>query len=317
MSQIQKSDNFHQIIILGCGPSSLSAAVQLIRVEIPILMIADEIGGLVQNANLIENLVGFPDGVTGKKFVEMMKETIRKFQIPLIQEKVLYVERKIPVFRIQTQHQLFTSEYLIIGTGTTPNHLNIPGEQRAFQNRLLFYDLYAFTPPKKPMTIGIIGNGDAAYDYALNLANYNYKIVILQRGKLTKALPLLVRRVSENSNITVIPDIKVQELKDTSNSVKILMETPTGMDTKQFDRIFVVIGRSPNLSFLASELLQLYLSNDKLDSNSQIERKITADQEKIWFIGDAKNKNIRQIAVAMGDGIKVAMQISNIIRTKK
>ncbi len=76
MTMHTSDSEYHQLIILGCGPSSLSAAIQLKRANIPFLMITDEMGGLVRNANLIENLLGFPDGIPGKKFVAIMEKFI-------------------------------------------------------------------------------------------------------------------------------------------------------------------------------------------------------------------------------------------------
>ena len=292
--------NFHRAIIIGCGPSSLSAAIQLKRANIEFLMIAEEMGGLIRNANLIENLLGFPNGISGKKMVSIMQETIEMYEIPIMYAKVIDVKYDKKQFWVTTVHDLiFSCEYLIVGTGTIPNILDVPGEEDAFDSNLLFYDIYKFTANRDNIRIGIIGSGDAAYDYALNLVNDSNSIEILQRGNQSKALPLLFNRVSEKSNIEVKSNNSVQKIKVEENKVTVELESKQGPVSKNFDIIFVTIGRSPNISLLSPEVRERFLKAEESEWSDA----------KIWFIGDMKNKKYRQLAIAMGDGIKAALEI--------
>ncbi|MHA1110823.1 MAG: NAD(P)/FAD-dependent oxidoreductase [Promethearchaeota archaeon] len=303
--------NFHHAIIIGCGPSSLSAAIQLKRANIEFLMIAEEMGGLIRNANLIENLLGFPNGISGKKMVSIMQETIEKFEIPVIYAKVGNVKYDKKQYWITTYHDLgtppteltFSCEYLIVGTGTIPNTLEIPGEEEALGRNLLFYDIYKFTGNRDNLRIGIIGSGDAAYDYALNLVIDSNSIEILQRGNKSNALPLLLNRVGEKSNIMVKSNISVRAIKTVDNQLNIELETEHGTVSKNFDLIFVTIGRSPNISLLSPELREKFLESKEGEWLNK----------KIWFIGDVKNKQHRQLAIAMADGIKAAMEITAML----
>ncbi|TFG18161.1 MAG: NAD(P)/FAD-dependent oxidoreductase [Promethearchaeota archaeon] len=302
---IPTSDSeYHQIIILGCGPSSLSAAIQLKRANIPFLLIADEMGGLVRNANLIENLLGFPGGISGKKFAAIMEKFIETYQVPVLYSKVIDVRMEKKQFWVTSyQHLIFNCDYLIIGTGTIPNLLQIPGEIEAFSKYLLFYELYRFKDKREGLRIGIVGGGDAAYDYALNLGNSTNTIEILQRRKESSALPILINRVQEKQNIGVTFEIVVKTIIVGEERLELEMDTPTGLILKTYDFLFVTIGRSPNMSFLSPELKELFLEGSASDLVNA----------KIWFIGDIKNKNRRQLAIAMGDGIKAAMDITAML----
>lgn len=311
MSNDPTHHNLHCAIIIGCGPSSLSAAIQLKRANIEFLMIAEEMGGLIRNANLIENLLGFPNGVSGKKMASIMQETIEKFEIPVIYAKVGDVKYDKKHYWITTYYCLGTSlteltfscEYLIVGTGTVPNTLDIPGEDEAFNRKLLFYDIYKFAYNSDNLRIGIIGSGDAAYDYALNLVNDSNSIEILQRGNTSNALSLLLNLVAEKSNIVVKSNTSIRKIKVAENQLNVELETEHGPVSKNFDVIFVTIGRSPNISLLSPELRELFLKgkdHEWLDA-------------KLWFIGDMKNKQHRQLAIAMADGIKAAMEITAML----
>jgi thioredoxin reductase len=303
MEMQMKTINYHQIIILGCGPSSLSAAIQLKRSNIPFLMISEEMGGLIQNANFIENLLGFPNGISGREMIIIMQEFIQNYQIPIIYDKVVDIQIKEDNYWIRTTHELkFNCEYLIIGTGTIPNHLNVPGEIEAHSKNLLYYDIYKFESTKEKMRIGIIGSGDAAYDYALNLGKKNREIEILHRTESSKALPLLIHRVTNTSNIKITSSIIVREIQNSDGRLLLKCESAKRIKDKIYDILFVTIGRSPNISFLSPELKELFLNGKESEYQSK----------KIWFIGDVKNKKYRQLAIAMGDGVKVAMQISTM-----
>ena len=296
--------NFHPVIILGCGPSSLSAAIQLMRANIQFLMIADEMGGLIQNANLIENLIGFPDGISGKDFVSNMDETIKNYQVPVIFSKIVDVKFDKKKYWVTTHQRLtFNCEYLIIGTGTIPNHLQIPGEIEAYSKFLLFYELRRFKDKREGLSIAIVGGGDAAYDYAMNLGNSTNTIEILQRRKESSALPLLIKRVKEKQNIVVSSEVIVNAINVGENTLELEMDSPDGPKFRKFDFIFVTIGRSPNISFLSPELRELLLNGSESEWFDA----------KIWFIGDMKNKHHRQLAIAMGDGIKAAMDITAML----
>jgi thioredoxin reductase (NADPH) len=291
-------NNHHQIIILGCGPSSLSAATQLVRTGISVLIIAEEIGGLIQNANLIENLLGFPNGITAGEMVAIMHETIIKYQIPVINEKILEVSCDDTQYLIKTVSKNYSCEYLVIGTGTIPNSLQIPGEEDAHNVR-------------ENLDIGIVGGGDAAYDYALNLSKNMSNIEILQRNKKSTALSLLIQRVNEKENISVITDVKVRNIEIETNMVKLSLESSDGMISKKYNTVFVTVGRSPNISFLSPKLKDYY--KRIIDKEQAPAIKTGENIKKIWFIGDIKNQKHRQLAIAMGDGIKAAMQITAML----
>ncbi len=306
--------NFREVIILGAGPAGISAAVQLIRSQIDVLVLSQNVGGLVHNASWIENLLGFPKGISGEHFVQIMQHTLDRFHIPIVHTKIIKVSKHMEYnFQINTSTSIYYARHLIIATGTIPNHLNIPGEHNLHKGGKLYYEkfqLYHDWAPNKEkraqifgqLKIGIIGSGDAAYDYAIDLSQYFRDVYILQRHAKSKALPLLQNRVNKTEKIHIIPNIIVSQIKLVEEQVVLDPHSTTSAILPRFDLILVAIGRSANTSFLSEDLMN----------------GIPPEWDRhLWSVGDVKNLLFRQISIAMGDGVRTAMQILQILTSEE
>ncbi len=284
-----------KVALIGGGPACATAAIQLIRSGIDITLVSKEIGGTIRNANLVENLIGYPEGVVGKNLAKSFQLQLAKAGVPIILEEVLTVEQLSNNYSIRTAETEIISEYLIVGTGSVPKKLKIEGEKEAFQNSKLFYEIYNVKQFSEKKDIGIIGSGDVAYDYALNLQNLENNISIIRRTDKTSSLSILQKRVNNADNIIVLNNhvIKKFELKD--DKIILDIEEDGKLVTMIQDLVLVAIGRKPNYDFLSEDLVYEY-NNPKTDS-------------KLNFIGDVNKNNFRQISIAMGDGMKVAMEI--------
>ncbi|MHA1591674.1 MAG: NAD(P)/FAD-dependent oxidoreductase [Candidatus Heimdallarchaeaceae archaeon] len=284
-----------KVALIGGGPACATAAIQLIRSGIDIVLVSKEIGGTIKNANLIENLLGYPEGVVGKNLAKSFQLQLAKAGVPIILEEVLAVEKLSSNYLIRTAESEIISEYLIVGTGSVPKKLKIEGEKEAFQNDKLFYEVFNVKKHVKNKDVIIIGSGDVAYDYALNLQTTAKEIFILHRTEKTTSLPILQKRVQEKENIKVLRNNVLREIDIQDAKITVNVEDDDKTITMLKDIVLVAIGREPNFSFLSKNLISEY-------------REPVADS-KIYFIGDVKQGNFRQVSIAMGDGMKVAMEI--------
>ncbi|HBG48905.1 MAG TPA: hypothetical protein DDW90_05280 [Cyanobacteria bacterium UBA9971] len=347
--------NHSKVAIIGAGPAGISCAVQLKRYGIePVLFEKKQIGGLLRNANLVENYLGFENGISGKDLVEKFKTNLKISDITPILSEVKKISFTEGIFRLETTNGLFTSKILVIASGTKPRELNTfchlkhschPERSKGSvqlintttvqkwtdssampqnDNKKIFYEIADL--PKKDYSgkkFAIIGAGDTAFDYAINLVN-NYKVsevVILNRSDKAKCLPLLEKRAEETGKIKHIKNIQVDLISQpviasdqrergnlsivkNSQSIRLLRRcTPRNDDSiiMDTDYIIVAIGREENRDFL----------NENLTKNSSD----LQNQELLYFIGDVANGSYRQSSIATGDGIKAAMKINSKINT--
>ena len=278
----------NNIAIIGAGPAGVSAAVQLRRYGFAVdVFEKNTVGGLARNANLIENLPPFHKGISGKHYARLLMKNLLAYIDNPIYEEVESIEYRANQFAIITDSAIRKYDIAIIASGTKPNSpsISLPESDR------IFYEVAAM-PKAEGENIIIIGAGDAAFDYALNLANHGgNNIKILNRNDKLKCLPLLFNRVKANSKIEYIENCELQAVESLAN--RLIINT----NNRKFncDYLLLAIGRSENCSFIRDSVLnnETMLLNDK----------------RLHYIGDIRNGLYRQISIATGDGVRAAMEI--------
>ncbi|GAH36959.1 unnamed protein product, partial [marine sediment metagenome] len=201
----------------------------------------DKIGGLLRNANLVENYPGFPDGIPGSDLVRLFEEHARVNSLQITPERVVDLNHNKNRFELRTSQNVYQSQIVVIATGTKPRKftdLEIPEQ---FITKVI-YEVYPVLS-LQGRQIAIVGAGDAAFDYALNLSRKN-KVMILNHGEQIKCLPLLWDRVRATANISYHPLTRISKLT-TSDDQEMYLEciTPDGIDLIKVDLLIGAIGR--------------------------------------------------------------------------
>ena len=285
----------HEVVIIGAGPAGIATAIQLKRYNIePLLLEKEAVGGLLRNAHVVENYPGFPEGISGIALVELFKKQLKNAGVAVSFEAVLELDYRDGAFLIKTDSQEIVVITVVIATGTKPCKLinvKIADDIRS----KIFYDIYSILDSKKK-NIAIIGAGDAAFDYALNLARNN-EVVIVNRSSHIKCLPLLWERSMKSDSISYLHDINVEAIEKKGSKALLTCFDTESQEKKEMsaDYVIVAIGREPGLDFLS----------DKLKKSLETLTKIN----KLYMVGDVRNGLYRQTAIAVGDGIKAAMEI--------
>ena len=289
----------HEVAIIGAGPAGLATALQLKRYAIhPLLFECYRMGGLLWNANLVENYPGFSGGIPGSQLVERFIEQVKDANIEVVGERVKQLGYQHELFQVETDQQRYLAGMVVIASGTKPKSPPDIHIQAEISDRV-FYEVFPILQLKQ-CRIVIIGAGDAAFDYALSLAPEN-EVVILNRGEKAKCLPLLWERVSAFPGIIYYPNTWLTGLY-LSELDKITLDCiqPHGNLIIQADYLLYATGREAQLDFLSPI------------EQSEVER--LENDGRLYFAGDVKNGIYRQTAIAVGDGIMTAMKIHNHLR---
>ena len=282
------------VAIIGAGPAGLAAAIQLKRSGIEAwLFEGEQMGGLLWNANLVENYPGFAGGIPGAQLAQRFIEQATRLKIEATGERVSRLSYQDGLFLVETEQQAYQARIAVIASGTKPRLLSGCTIDPAIQDRI-FYDVYPLLNRKGCRAV-IIGAGDAAFDYALNLAGEN-EVIILSRGEAASCLPLLRERAAANRGITYHPGTRISGL-ELSETGLVRVKCSHAQQSLQFQVDFVLCatGREAQLDFMAG-LPQAKVERLEKDG-------------RLYLIGDVKNGIYRQTAIAVGDGIYTGMKI--------
>jgi thioredoxin reductase len=275
--------------IIGAGPAGIATAIQVKRYGIePILLEKSHVGGLLVNANLVENYPGFPQGISGIELVRLFEAQLEKAGVQVHFAEALRLSYD-ETFVIATQKSTFRSQIAVVASGTKPKEFEIPKEAAD----RIFYEVYPIAAVESER-IAVVGAGDAAFDYALNLGGKN-EVIILNRGQRKRCLPLLWERVKNSPQITYQENAEISGIERANNRLILECNTPEGKQKFQANYVIFAIGRVRQID---------YLSESLRERTSELE-----EQGLLYFVGDVKNDPYRQTAIAIGDGVHTAMKI--------
>jgi len=288
----------HPVVIIGAGPAGLAAAMQLKRQGVdPVVLERKQVGGLLLNANLVENYPGFVDGISGPKLVNLFLDQAERLGVVIEHEEVVSAGFEAKYFRIATNKRELKSQVLIAGSGTKPRKIGDELISEDLGNGIQ-YEVYPLIGEKDKQIV-IIGAGDAAFDYALNLSRSN-QVTILNRGSVIKALPLLVERSQSVNEISYQENTEVIGISRTkSGSIRLSITAPNADRCIDCDYLLAAIGREPEYSFADPSIME--------------GMETLLKDQKLFLIGDLQNGSFRQTTIAVADGIRAAMIISQIL----
>lgn len=278
--------------VIGAGPAGLTTALQLKRYGLSgLLFEGNRVGGLLHNANLVENYPGFPGGIPGGELVRRFSGQIMQAGVEVTLGEVIRIEHDERVFNLQTMRNTYQARVVVLAAGTKPvcfPRALIPQE---VEERVL-YEVHPLASLHGGR-VAVIGAGDAAFDYALNLARGN-EVWILNRSSAVKCLPLLYERSRAVQSIVYCPSTRVISIsRSSSGDLRLDVAALDGETTVEVDYLVGALGRMPRLDLLSG-----------LEDVQSLE-----SQGLLHRIGDVRRGMFRQTAIAVGDGMLAAMKI--------
>jgi thioredoxin reductase (NADPH) len=283
------------LAIIGAGPAGIAAAVQLQRAGIGFRLYEHgPIGGLLNEAQWVENFPGIAVGLAGRDLALLLKRQLRTAKIAVEHAGVLRLAFRDNAFVVQTAQGTCRAARVLLACGTTPLAVGPPLAPERLRGRL-----FASVLPLRRVsgeTIVVIGGGDAAFDYALNLAAKN-QVHVLVRSTPARALPLLLERCRHHRRIVIHEQCRLTDVLNRKKGTIVLKVALAAGGNREIvcQRILTAIGRAPALDFLDPDL--------RASLSGRVREK------RIFLAGDVSSGRFRQAAIAAGDGLRAAMMI--------
>lgn len=288
----------YDTLIIGSGPAGMTAALYAARSNLKVGIIEQGApGGQMNNTSEIENYPGY-DNISGPELSMKMYEPLEKFSVEHIYGIVQKVEDAGEVKRVITDDSTYEAKTVIIATGAKYKLLNVKGEDE-FTSRGVSYCAVCDGAFFRNQDLLVVGGGDSAVEEAIYLTQFAKSVTIVHRRDELRAQKILQDRAFANNKISFIWDSVVEEIQ--GNNIKVsnvlIKNVKTGQITNHdFGGVFIYVGMIP-VSSMVSDL-------GICDQDGWI---LTDDQMKttrpgIFAIGDVRQKNLRQITTAVGEG---------------
>lgn len=307
-----KSDSDEQhvkVLVLGSGPAGFSAALYAARADLqPVVLTGMEHGGQVSLTYIVENYPGFPEGIGGAEMVELFQKQAERFGAKVEFDTAVDVDLSKRPFRVSTYNTTYLADTLIITTGATARHLEVPGEIELTGRGVSYCatcDGWFF----KDKDVAVVGGGDSALEEGIFLTRYAKSVTIIHRRNELRAGPVLQNRANSNPKIKFMWNTVVSEIKG-KDAVKTLClkDVNTGETREQpFDGIFIFIGHTPNTQLFEKQL--------EMDERGylQTDRLMRTNVPGVFAAGEAADPHFRQVITSAGMGAAAAMQAGHFL----
>jgi thioredoxin reductase (NADPH) len=302
-------EKIYDVIIIGAGPAGMTAAVYTSRANLSTLMLERGVpGGQMANTEEVENYPGF-DHILGPELSTKMFDHAKKFGAEYaygdIKELIDGKEYKTVI----AGKKQFKARAIIITTGAEYKKIGVPGEKE-LGGRGVSYCAVCDGAFFKQKELVVVGGGDAAVEEGVYLTRFASKVTIVHRRDSLRAQKILQDRAFNNEKIDFIWNHTIKEINDKDGKVGsvTLVNTETGEEQNfTTDGVFIYIGMVP----LSKPFENLGITNNMgyIETNEKMETKV----EGVFAAGDVREKTLRQIVTATGDGSIAAQSAQHYV----
>jgi thioredoxin reductase (NADPH) len=302
-------EKIYDVVIIGAGPAGMTAAVYTSRGNLSTLMIERGIpGGQMANTEEVENYPGF-EHILGPELSTKMFDHAKKFGAEYAYGDVQEIIDGEAFKTIKAGGKEYKARAIILTTGAEYKKMGIPGETE-LGGRGVSYCAVCDGAFFRNKELVVVGGGDSAVEEGVYLTRFASKVTIVHRRDELRAQKILQDRAFANEKIDFIWNHTVKEINDTNGKVGSVTLASTVDDSElefNADGVFIYIGMLPLTKPFAN--LGILNENGYILTNEQMETNIPG----IFAAGDVREKTLRQIVTATGDGSIAAQAAQHYI----
>lgn len=287
----------YDTIIIGAGPAGMTAALYAARSNLKVALIEGGLpGGQMNNTSDIENYPGYAN-ISGPELAEKMFEPLENLGVEHLYGFVENVEDYGEFKKVVTDDQVYETRTVIVATGSKHRLLGVPGEEE-LNSRGVSYCAVCDGAFFRDQDLLVVGGGDSAVEEAIFLTRFAKSVTIVHRRDELRAQKVLQDRAFANEKINFIWDSVVKEIKGENRVESVVIENvKTGQVTEQaFGGVFIYVGLDPVSDFVQE--LQIRDQAGWIVTDDHMKTSVTG----VFAIGDVRQKDLRQVTTAVGDG---------------
>ncbi|QYH34377.1 thioredoxin-disulfide reductase [Lactobacillus helveticus] len=288
----------YDLVVIGAGPGGMTAAMYGARANLKVAMIDRGVyGGQMNNTAEVENYPGFPS-IMGPDLGEKMYKSATKQGVEFVYGDVQKIELDGQKRIVKMDPEDITAKAVIIATGSTNRKLGIPGEEE-YSGRGVSYCAVCDGAFFKDENVAVVGGGNSAISEGLYLANLAKDVDVIHRRDQLRAERVLQTRAFKNPKMEFTWDsVPVEIVGDENKVTGVKVHNKKTDEDKVIDAsgVFIYIGNVPN----SEPFKELKITDDQgwIITNDQMETTVPG----IYAVGDVRQKKLRQIVTAVGEG---------------
>jgi thioredoxin reductase (NADPH) len=302
------------LIVIGGGPAGYTAALYAARANLrPLVIEGFNWGGQLMITSDVENYPGYPDGVMGPEMMGEFRRQAERFGTDFVTDDVTRVDLSERPFRVWVEDEEYQAGSVIIATGASARWLGLESEERlknhgvsacATCDGAFFRDKHIF----------VVGGGDTAFEEALFLTRFGYKVTIVHRRNEFRASQIMVDRARAHEKVEFKTPYAVDEvLGESSISGLRLRNTETNeAEEVEAGALFIAIGHDPNTKLFVDQLDH--------DENGYLVTKPGTTETNIpgvFAAGDVQDHIYRQAVTAAGTGCMAALDAERFLAAEE
>lgn len=299
------------LAVIGAGPAGMTAALYAARAGLTVAVFERiSPGGQLAQTEHIDNYPGFPQGIGGFELAWSMKEQCDRFGVRQVSEEVTQVALNDDEKLLTTPFGSYAARAVIVATGARPRKLGLAREDE-LTGRGVSYCATCDGNFFRNKTVVVVGGGNTAAADALYLSRICEKVYVVHRRDTLRATAVYHGKLEALDNVEFVWNAVPQEFRESNGALSgvVVADVHTGAKRElSANGLFVAIGTQPNTEFLAGQV-PLNASGYVLADAQTCETSLPG----VFAAGDVREKRLRQVATAVGDGALAAEQAAEFV----
>jgi len=324
----------YDVVIVGGGPAGLAAAVYGASEGLRTVIIERDVpGGQAGSSALIENYLGFPDGLSGAELASRAVTQAQKFGTEILLTKSaasLRDDRGYRVLELDDGTKIATHTVLL-ATGVAYRKLTVEGAERLTGAGVYYGAAAAEAARFRDRDVCLLGSGNSAAQAALLLARYvkSLTIITIDPSLETTMSRYLVDRIEALSNVELLTKTSVVEVKGEERLETVILEEIVSKERRELktDALFIWIGAKPRTEWLADSVerdKQGFILTGRDLRRAQLHgwpkdvwpAPLESSMRGVFVAGDARHGSVKRVGSAVGEGAMAVQLIHDYMRER-
>lgn len=294
----------YDVVIAGGGPAGISSAIYSARKGFSVAIVAERIGGQLNETVGIENMISVSQ-TTGSQLIVNLKEHLNNYKVDVLENrKIEKVELINGIKQIHTSlGEVLKSPALIIATGASWRRLNVPGESNYIGSGVAFCT-HCDGPFYKNKRVVVVGGGNSGLEAAIDLSVIASDVTVLEYMDELKGDKVLQDKLKKLPNVKIVTGAEILSVEGDGAKVTGLQFRHRNNGSTELidtDGVFVQIGLTAN-SLVFKNIVDVNRTGEIL-----VDAHCRTGKAGVYAAGDVSIVPYKQIVIAMGEGAKAAL----------